>query len=123
MSVNIIWLAFMYHPRLCPSGPSYTILPLYYPWGRNTFDADYNTQTVCHWIAVSMAFGALYSVVLMIWFGWTLRLTTKVARTMGEGWNRDLVLKKVSMGKMSKLHQWREGEEHAMGKVMSSTRE
>lgn len=109
----------MFHPWLCSSGSRTSTLPLYYPWGGSTYDTDYNTSTVCNWIAVSMAFGALYSLVLMVWFGWTLWLTTKVAKTMGEPWTRDLVLKKVSMGKMSKLHQWREGEDIGMGKVVS----
>ena len=109
----------MYHPWVCSGGETYTTLPLYYPWGQSTYDTEYNTVHVCNWIAVSLAFAALYSVVLMVWFGWTLWLTTKVARTMGEGWTRDLVLKKVSMGKMSKLHQWREGQDIGMGKVVS----
>lgn len=56
----------------------------------------------------------------MVWFGWTLWLASKVAKTMGgarEGWRQDKVLKKVSMGKMVKLHQWREGEEVGLAKV------
>lgn len=56
----------------------------------------------------------------MVWFGWTLWLATKVTKTMGEPWTRDLVIKKVSMGKMSKLHQWREGEDIRLGKVNSA---
>ena len=108
---------------VCSWGHSYGILPLYTPWGKSTFYGEYNTAVVCKWIIVSLTFGALHSIFLMIWFGWTLWLTTKVAKTMGEGWTRDLVLKKVSMGKMSKLHQWREGEDVAMGKIVSRTGE
>jgi len=59
----------------------------------------------------------------MIWFGWTLWLITKVAKRMGKPWTRELVLKKVSMGKMSKSHQMREGEEIGMGKVISRNAE
>jgi hypothetical protein len=40
---------------------------------------------------------------------------------MGEPWNRDLVLKKISMGKISKLHQWREGEGVRMGKMSTNS--
>lgn len=113
----------MYHPWLCDASrfnPSGGILPLYNPWGQSTYFARYDTSKICSWIIVSMTFSAMYSLVLMIWFGWTLRLTTKVAKTMGDGWTRDLVLKKVSMGTMSKLHRWREGEEIGMGKVVSA---
>lgn len=42
---------------------------------------------------------------------------------MGEPWDRNLVLKQVSMGKMAKLHHWREGEEAGvgMGKIRSES--
>jgi hypothetical protein len=76
-----------------------------------------DTARICNILSVVAAFSALHTLVLMVWFGWTLWLTTKVAKTMGTPWTRDIVLKRVSMGKMAKLHQWREGEELGMGKV------
>ena len=43
---------------------------------------------------------------------------------MGDPWTRDKVLRKISMGKMSKLHNWREGEgeQLGMGKVNTTSR-
>lgn len=110
----------MYHPRLCASGDHYGQLPLYSPWGVEPWFTDYDTALACRLIIVSMVFTALYSLVLTVWFGWTLWLATKVTKTMGEPWTRDLVIKKVSMGKMSKLHQWREGENIRLDKVNSA---
>jgi hypothetical protein len=80
-----------------------------------------DTARICKILSVVAAFSALHTLVLMVWFGWTLWLTTKVAKTMGTPWTRDIVLKRVSMGKMAKLHQWREGEELGMGKVRSES--
>lgn len=90
-----------------------------YQFAPGTWRYDYDAGHICDMLAVVCAFSALHTLVLMVWFGWTLWLTTKVAKTMGEPWTRDTVLKKVSMGKMAKLHQWREGEEIGLGKMHS----
>lgn len=120
VTVSLIWLGFMYHPWICASDTFGGYVPFHYPWGVAPWNAEMDTQYVCKLIAVTIAFTSLYSLVLVVWFGWTLWLTTKAAKTMGEPWTRDLVLKKVSMGKMSKLHLWREGEEFRMHKVDSA---
>jgi hypothetical protein len=120
-AVNLIWHGFMIHPGVCTSWGGHGHLPFHYPWGVAPLNTDYNTHHVCRLIYAEVAFGVVYSIVLMVWFGWTLWLATKVTKTMGEPWTRDLVIKKVSMGKMAKLHQWREGEDIGLGKVHSDT--
>ena len=40
------------------------------------------------------------SAVLVVWFAWTIYVTTRAARLMGQGWTRERVLRKVSMTKV-----------------------
>ena len=64
--------------------------------------------------AMSQATFALFivqSAVLAIWFGWTLWVTTRAARLMGQGWTRGRVLRQVSLSKV--LKAGREGGERA----------
>jgi len=124
-TVSLVWLGFLRDPDICssPGRFRYSYLPFHY-----TFDGlggTGETDRICKLLIVVAVFSAIHSAVLMAWFGWTLWLTTKVAKTMGDPWTRDKVLKKISMGKMSKLHQWREGEgeQLSMGKVGTTSRE
>jgi hypothetical protein len=124
--VALIMLGFFRDPEICASAveDSYSYLPFYSP--MNGEYGEYGqTARLCKYLIVVAVFSSIHSAVLMAWFGWTLWLTTKVAKTMGDPWTRSKVLKRISMGKISKLHQWREGEgEHlSTGKVNTTSRE
>lgn len=122
-SVSLVWLGFLRDPGICDSPGRYTYLPFYFPISGGQYGDYGNARRICKLLIVVAVFSAIHTAVLMAWFGWTLWLTTKVARTMGEPWTRDKVLKRISMGKMAKLHQWREGEDVGMGKVSSARSE
>jgi hypothetical protein len=117
--VTLIWLGFLRDPDICNSPSQYTYLPFYFPINGQGYGQYGQAKRLCNLLIVVAVFSAIHTAVLMAWFGWTLWLTTKVAKTMGEPWTRDTVLKRISMGKMAKLHQWRKGEEVGMGKVRS----
>lgn len=120
--VCLIWLGFLRDPEVCTTnGYNYSVIPMYSPWLLRGWRYDYDVKHVCDLLAVIIAFSALHTLVLMVWFGWTLWLSSKVAKTMGEPWDRNLVLKQVSMGKMAKLHQWREVQDVGMGKIRSES--
>jgi len=120
----LAWVGLVREPGTCASTRKYTYLRYYFPMNGD-YSAYGETARLCKLFLVVAIFSAIHTAVLIAWFGWTLWLSTKVAKTMGDPWTRSKVLKRISMGKISKLHQWREGEEEhlGMGKVNSTSRE
>jgi hypothetical protein len=123
-AVCLAWVGLVREPGTCASTRRYTYLQYYFPMNGD-YSAYGETARLCKLFLVVAIFSAIHTAVLIAWFGWTLWLTTKVARTMGDPWTRDKVLKRISMGKISKLHQWREGdgEQLGMGKVHTTSRD
>jgi hypothetical protein len=123
----LIWLGFLRDPELCAKADSshYIYLPFFSPLNGQGYGNYGEAARMCNFLIVVAVFSTIHSAVLMAWFGWTLWLSNKVAKTMGDPWTRDKVLKRISMGKMSRLHQWRdgEGEQLGMGKVRTESRE
>ena len=123
-TVCLAWVGLVREPGTCASTSKYTYLRYYFPMNGD-YSAYGETGRLCKLFLVVAIFSAIHTAVLMAWFGWTLWLSAKVAKTMGDPWTRSKVLKRISMGKISKLHQWRvgEGEQLGMGKVNTTSRE
>ena len=57
---------------------------------------------------MALAIFALFivqAVILFIWFWWTIWLTTRAAKLMGEGWTRGKVLRRVSLSMVLSVHR------------------
>lgn len=76
---------------------------------------DFRPELLLPFSAVSLA-------ILMAWFGWTLSVSAKMAKARGHPWTQPLVLKKVSMGRIVREHEWH-SDSMGMGKVSSGSRE
>lgn len=124
-TVCLVWIGLVRDPEACSGSMKYPYLSYYFPISGEDYGSYEKTNRLCKLFLVVAIFSGIHTGVLMAWFGWTIWLSTKVANTMGDPWTRDKVLKRISMGKMSKLHQWREGEgeQLGMGKINTTSRD
>lgn len=72
------------------------------PIASATIDA---TKDRCKQMPVSIALATIHLFVLVSWFAWTLWVTTKAARLMGERWTRSKALRRLPMTTVCKTLQ------------------